>query len=47
VQVSLETLIGGLIFGLIYMRSGSVIPVSILHMSTNMYLGRIINLFGG
>jgi membrane protease YdiL (CAAX protease family) len=41
-----QAFLGGLIFGLIYLKARNIWPGAILHISTNMYLGRLIALFG-
>jgi membrane protease YdiL (CAAX protease family) len=41
-----QAFLGGLIFGLIYLRVRNIWPGTILHISTNMYLSRIIEAFG-
>jgi membrane protease YdiL (CAAX protease family) len=42
-----EAFLGGLIFGGLFLLAGNIWPGAILHISTNMYLGRILALFGG
>ena len=39
-----QAFIGGLIFGCIYLKARNIWPSAILHVSTNMYLGRIIGM---
>jgi membrane protease YdiL (CAAX protease family) len=39
-----QAFLGGLIFGLIYLKVRNIWPSAILHVSTNMYLGRIIEM---
>jgi membrane protease YdiL (CAAX protease family) len=41
-----QAFLGGLIFGSIYLKARNIWPGAILHISTNMYLGRFIVLFG-
>jgi len=41
-----QAFLGGLIFGLIYLKSRNIWPGAILHISTNMYLFRIIEIIG-
>jgi membrane protease YdiL (CAAX protease family) len=41
-----QAFLGGLIFGLIYLKARNIWPGAILHISTNMYLSRIIEVFG-
>ena len=40
----LQTFIGGVIFGLIFIAAGNIWPGVIIHISTNMYLNRILQL---
>ena len=44
-EVCLRTLAGGLLLGYVYLRSKNIYPGSILHISGNMYVGRIIEVF--
>jgi membrane protease YdiL (CAAX protease family) len=47
-MLGLQTFLGGLVLGWVYLRSGrSIVPVSIIHVSANMYLDKIIGLFSG
>jgi membrane protease YdiL (CAAX protease family) len=39
-----QTLIGGLILGYMYLRAKNIVPPAIFHVSTNMYLDRMIGL---
>jgi membrane protease YdiL (CAAX protease family) len=39
--MGLQTLAGGLLLGYIYLRSGDIVPCSILHISLNAYLSRL------
>jgi len=39
--MGLQTLAGGLLLGYIYLRSGDIVPCSILHISMNAYLSRL------
>lgn len=39
-----QTLIGGLILGYMYLRAKNIVPPAIFHVSTNMYLDRIVGL---
>jgi membrane protease YdiL (CAAX protease family) len=41
-----QSFLGGLIFGLIYLRAKKIWPGAILHVATNMYLSRLIEVFG-
>lgn len=43
-EVCLQTLVGGLLLGYIYIRAKNIHPGAILHISGNMYIGRIIEL---
>jgi membrane protease YdiL (CAAX protease family) len=40
-----QAFLGGLIFGLIYLKARNIWPGAILHISTNMYLPRILVIF--
>jgi membrane protease YdiL (CAAX protease family) len=42
--LGLQTLIGGLILGYMYLRAKNIVPPAIFHVSTNMYLDRMIGL---
>jgi membrane protease YdiL (CAAX protease family) len=45
--LGLQTFLGGLLLGLVYLRSRrSIVPVAIIHIAANMYLDRIIGLMG-
>ena len=46
-MLGFQTFLGGLLFGYIYLRAKSIYPVSILHVSVNLYLDRFIKLLGG
>jgi membrane protease YdiL (CAAX protease family) len=47
-MLGLQTFLGGLLLGWVYLRSGrSIVPVSIIHVSANMYLERIISTVSG
>jgi len=39
-----QTFLGGLLFGFIYLRAKNIWPSAILHISMNMYLGRMMEL---
>jgi membrane protease YdiL (CAAX protease family) len=41
-----QAFLGGLIFGLIYLKARNIWPGAILHIATNMYLSRLITFFG-
>jgi membrane protease YdiL (CAAX protease family) len=43
----LQTFLGGLFLGYIYIRSRSVVPGSIFHVSTNAYIPRFIEILSG
>jgi membrane protease YdiL (CAAX protease family) len=43
-EVCPQTLVGGLLLGYIYIRAKNIHPGAILHISVNMYIGRIIEL---
>jgi membrane protease YdiL (CAAX protease family) len=45
VYTGLQTFFGGLIFGLIYVRTKNIWSAAILHVSTNMYLQDLIAYF--
>jgi membrane protease YdiL (CAAX protease family) len=45
VEVCLQTLVGGLLLGYIYIRARNIYPGSILHVAGNMYIGRLMQLF--
>lgn len=38
---SFQTLLGGLLLGYVFLRSGDILPGSVLHISMNLYLPRI------
>ncbi|MGD2177775.1 MAG: CPBP family intramembrane metalloprotease [Anaerolineae bacterium] len=44
VQLGLETFVGGLLFGFIYLRARSILPGTILHVATNAYIARFIDM---
>lgn len=44
--VCLQTLVGGLLLGYIYLRSKNIYPGSVVHVAGNMYVERIIELLG-
>jgi membrane protease YdiL (CAAX protease family) len=44
--LGLQTFLGGLLFGFIYLRAGSIVPGAILHVATNAYLGRFTDMLG-
>jgi membrane protease YdiL (CAAX protease family) len=44
--LGLQTFLGGLLFGLIYLRARSIVPGAILHVATNAYIGRFIEMLG-
>jgi membrane protease YdiL (CAAX protease family) len=41
-----QAFLGGLIFGFIYLEAKNIWPGAILHISTNMYLNRLISILG-
>jgi len=41
-----QAFLGGLIFGLVYLKAKNIWPGAILHVSTNMYISRFIEMFG-
>lgn len=41
-----QTFIGGLLLGYIFLRAGNIVPGAIVHVAGNLYLGRLITLFG-
>lgn len=43
--VGLQTFLGGLLFGFVFIKAGNIWPSAIIHVSMNMYLGRVIELF--
>jgi len=43
-SLGFQTLIGGLILGYMYLRAKNIVPPAIFHVSTNMYLERVIAL---
>jgi len=45
--VALQTFLGGLLLGYIFLRARNIWPGAILHVSGNMYSTRIIELFSG
>ncbi|MGD2147143.1 MAG: CPBP family intramembrane metalloprotease [Anaerolineae bacterium] len=44
--LGLQTSLGGLLFGFIYLRSRSIVPGAILHLATNAYIGRFAEMLG-
>lgn len=38
--LGVQTFLGGVLFGFIYLRARSIVPVTILHVGMNAYLGR-------
>lgn len=38
IQTSLQTLLGGLMLGYVFLRSGNIVPGSIIHVSMNLFL---------
>lgn len=44
VEVFAQTLVGGLLLGYIYARARNIVPGSIVHTSTNMYMSRLVEL---
>jgi len=42
-----QTFLGGLLLGYIYLRAGDIVPGSIFHISTNAYIGRLVEAFTG
>jgi membrane protease YdiL (CAAX protease family) len=42
--LGVQTFFGGVLFGLIYLRARSIVPGAILHVATNAYLGRIMEM---
>jgi membrane protease YdiL (CAAX protease family) len=42
----LQTFIGGIIFGIIFIKAENIWPGAIIHISVNMYLNRILALLG-
>jgi membrane protease YdiL (CAAX protease family) len=45
-QAAMQAFLGGLIFGYIYLRAKNIWPSAVAHVSSNMYIYRIIALFG-
>ncbi len=45
--VFVETFVGGLLLGYIYLRAKNIVPGSILHVSTNVFIPRIIEMLSG
>jgi membrane protease YdiL (CAAX protease family) len=43
-SLGLQTLMGGLILGYMFLRAKNIVPPAIFHVSTNMYLDRVIGL---
>ncbi len=41
IQTSLQTLLGGLMLGFVFLRSRNIVPGSIIHVSLNLYLSKI------
>jgi len=41
IRASLQTLLGGLMLGYVFLRSRNIVPGSIIHISMNLYLSRI------
>ena len=46
-MIVLQTFIGGLILGYIYIRAKSVIPGAIFHIFGNLYLFQLVDMFSG
>ena len=44
--VGLQTLIGGLVLGFMYLRAKNIVPPAIFHVSANLYLERIMACLG-
>lgn len=40
--LGVQTFLGGMLFGFIYLRAQSIVPVTILHVGMNAYLGRVM-----
>jgi membrane protease YdiL (CAAX protease family) len=40
------TFLGGLLFGYLYLRAKDIVPPALVHISTNMYLYRVIDVLG-
>jgi membrane protease YdiL (CAAX protease family) len=41
-QLGAQTLAGGLLLGFLYLRSKSIVPPAIVHISMNLYLGKAV-----
>ncbi|UCH57076.1 MAG: CPBP family intramembrane metalloprotease [Candidatus Bathyarchaeota archaeon] len=41
-SIGIQTFLGGLLFGYIYLKSGDIVPGAILHISMNAYLSRLL-----
>jgi membrane protease YdiL (CAAX protease family) len=46
-SLGFQTLMGGLILGYMYLRAKNIVPPAIFHVSTNLYLERMIALLNG
>jgi membrane protease YdiL (CAAX protease family) len=46
IMLGFQMLLGGLVLGFIYVRARNLIPGSILHISANLYLNKLIQLLG-
>jgi membrane protease YdiL (CAAX protease family) len=44
--LGLQTFIGGLLLGYVYLRARSIVPGTILHVAMNAYLGRLLAMLG-
>lgn len=47
VMLGLQTFMGGLLFGFIYLRARNLYPGAILHVAVNLYLEKFIELLSG
>lgn len=45
--VGFQTFLGGLMLGYLYLKSKSIVPGCIIHLSGNAYLSRILEVLGG
>lgn len=45
-MLGFQTFLGGMLLGYIYLRTNSILPGAIIHTSANMYLEKLIEMFG-
>ena len=45
--LGLQTFLGGLLLGYIYLRAKSIVPGAIFHVAMNAYIGRFLEMLSG